>query len=222
MRRRVAATILAGWSETHIIESMRAWRRGCSVLAPWFRATPFASAHHYRDRDLRVRTRGRPPSAIEQLALALPPAEASVLWILDFPGTVALWLGYILRQRRGLALAVGFNGWYDPEGCLDGRAEIPLLLGLGARLRNTRPRMEVGLMLDRDRLAAAPDAMRLDNRYHLGEEDFPPLEHLRRAGWRAVFVFTDGAVAPDLGVWLDDIRSGVTVEIVAGVEVRAA
>jgi hypothetical protein len=121
-----------------------------------------------------------------------------------------------------LTLALGFNGWYDPEGCLDGRAEIPLLLQLGERLRHRRPRMEIGLLLDRRRAGAAPDATRLDNRYGLGEEDFPSLEYLRRSRCAAVSVFTEGDVAPDLGAWLDEIRAGLRVEVVSGVEVRTA
>jgi len=213
---------LAGWPESRIIASMRAWRRGCSMLVPWFRATPFAAAHHYRDRTLLVRAPARAPLAVERLARALPSADPSALWIIDLPGTAALWLGYLLRRRLGLALALGFDGWYDPEGCLDGRAEIPLLLTFGERLRGTHPRTEAGLLLDRERLKTEASPLRLDNRYSLGPEGFPPLEHLRRAGRRSVCVFTEGGVAPDLGAWLDDVRPAVAVEIVTRFEARAA
>src|SRR5215831_12846893 len=222
MGRGGAAPTLAGWPESRIIAAMRAWRRGCEGLAPWFRATPFASAHHYRDRALRVSVPARPPATVERFVRTMPRADASTLWVLDFPGVVALWLAYVLRRQRGLTLALGFNGWYDPEGCLDGRAEIPLLLQLGERLRHRRPRMEIGLLLDRRRAGVAPDATRLDNRYGLGEEDFPSLEYLRRSRCAAVSVFTEGDVAPDLGAWLDEIRAGLKVEVVAGVEVLAA
>ena len=222
MGRDRSAPTLAGWPESRIIAAMRAWRRGCEVMAPWFRATPFASAHHYRDRALRVSVAARAPATVERFVRTLPRAEASVLWIFDFPGVVALWLAYVLRRQRGLTLALGFNGWYDPEGCLDGRAEIPLLLQLGERLRHRRPRMEIGLLLDRRRAGVAPDVTRLDNRYGLGEEDFPSLEYLRRSRCAVVSVFTEGDVAPDLGAWLDEIRAGLRVEVVSGVEVRAA
>ncbi len=222
MGRRGDARTLAGWSESRIIASMRGWRRGCSVLMPWFRATPFAAAHHYRDRQLPLRTPARPPCVVERLASTLPPADPSVLWVLDLAGPTALWLGYLLRRRRGLAVALGFNGWYDPEGCLDGRAEIPLLLGLGERLRGTRPRAEAGLILDRGRLTEESSVTRLDNRYSLGPEDLPALEHLRHAGQRTVRVFTEGGVAPDLAAWLADVRPAVAVEIVAGLEAPAA
>jgi hypothetical protein len=167
-------------------------------------------------------TPARPPCAVERLASTLPPADPSALWVLDLAGTTALWLGYLLRRRLGLAVALGFNGWYDPEGDLDGRAEIPLLLGLGERLRGTRPRAEAGLILDRGRLTEDSSVTRLDNRYSLGQEDFPPLEHLCHAGRRTVYVFTEGGVAPDLGAWLDDVRSAVAVEIVEGIEAHAA
>lgn len=222
MRRRAAATPLAGWSESRIIASMRAWRRGCALLVPWFRATPFAAAHHYRDRTLPVGTPARPPLAAERLARGLPSADPAALWILDLPGTVGLWLGYILRTRRGLVVALGFNGWYDPDGCLDGRAEIPLLLALGERLGSRRARAEAGLLLDRGRLAAEASPRRLDNRYSLGPEDFPSPEHLRLAGRRTVRVFTQGDVAPDVSTWLDDVRSAVGVEIVTGIGAHAA
>ena len=82
--------------------------------------------------------------------------------------------------------------------------------------------MEIGLLLDRRRAGVAPDATRLDNRYGLGEEDFPSLEYLRRSRCAAVSVFTEGDVAPDLGAWLDEIRAGLRVEVVSGVEVRTA
>ena len=219
MGGRNAVPTLDGWPESRIIASMCAWRRGCKRLAPWFRATPFAAAYHYRDRALLVSAPARPPAAIERFARTLPRADASVLWVLDFPGVVALWLGYLLRERRGLALAVGFNGWYDPDGCLDGRGEIPLLLKLGERLRGIRPRMEVGLSLDRQRAGAAPGPTRLDNRYGLGEEDFPSLEYLRASRCAAVAVFTEGTVAPDLSAWLDEVREGLRIEVVAGVEI---
>jgi len=222
MGRDRSAPTLAGWPESRIIAAMRAWRRGCEGMAPWFRATPFASAHHYRDRALRVSVAARAPATVERFVRTLPRAEASVLWIFDFPGVVALWLAYVLRRQRGLTLALGFNGWYDPEGCLDGRAEIPLLLQLGERLRHRRPRMEIGLLLDRRRAGVAPDVTRLDNRYGLGEEDFPSLEYLRRSRCAVVSVFTEGDVAPDLGAWLDEIRAGLRVEVVSGVEVRTA
>ena len=222
MGRDGSAPTLAGWPESRIIAAMRAWRRGCEGMAPWFRATPFASAHHYRDRALRVSVAARAPATVERFVRTLPRAEASVLWIFDFPGVVALWLAYVLRRQRGLTLALGFNGWYDPEGCLDGRAEIPLLLQLGERLRHRRPRAG-DRARDRSPCAGvAPDATRLDNRYGLGEEDFPSLEYLRRSRCAVVSVFTEGDVAPDLGAWLDEIRAGLRVEVVSGVEVRTA
>jgi hypothetical protein len=222
MRGRDCASTLAGWSESRVIRAMRAWRRGCAMLAPWFRATPFAAAHHYRDRTLPVRAPARPPRAVERLARSLPPANPSSLWIIDLPGPAGLWLAYLLRRRLRVAVALGFDGWYDPEGRLDGRAEIPLLLTLGERLRGTRPRAEAGVVLDRGRLGGEVSSLRLDNRYSLGPEDFPPLEHLRLAGRLAVCVFTEGGVAPDLGAWLDDVRPAVAVEIVTGLEARAA
>lgn len=213
---------LAGWPERRIVGAMRGWRRGCRALLPWFRATPFAAAHHYRDRTLLVTAPAKAPLEIERLERALPAAEPSTLWILDLPGGAGLWVSYLLRRRRGLALALAFNGWYDPQGCLDGRLEIPLLLALGERVRETRHGAEAGLIFDRQRLGPPASAMQLDNRYHLGEEDFPSLEQLRHAGRRRICVFTEGGIAPDLGVWLDDVRAAVPVEVVMDVEARAA
>jgi hypothetical protein len=209
------------WSERRVIGAMRGWRVGCRVLLPWFRATPFAAAHHYRDRTLHVTAPAEPPRAIQQLTEGLPPVDPSTLWVVDLPGVAALWFAYRLRRRRAAAAALVFNGWYDPEGCLDGRAEVPLLLALGERLRGLRPRAEAGLVFDRCRLGT-PTAARLDNRYRLGEEDFPSLEQLRETGRRRITVFTEGDVAPDLAVWLDDVRSEAPVQIVAGIEARVA
>ena len=205
---------LAAWPEARILDAMRAWRHGCGPLLPWFRATPFAAANHYRDRGLPVAPPAAPPVAVERLLYALPEPARAALWIFDVPAPHALWLVLGLRRRWGLAAAFPWNGWYDPEGVLDGRAEIPLLLALSPRLRRAGRASGSCLVFDSERQRATDaTAMRLDNRYALGDEDAPSVAELRAAGWRRVRVYAAGGLAPDLAGYLDDLRTELPVSV---------
>ena len=204
---------LARWPEARIVRAMRAWRRGCGATLPWFRATPFAAAHHYRDRTLEVTASRTPPSAVGGLAASLPTWDHTTFWVVDAPATTALWLAHVLRRTRGLAFALALNGWYDTDGALDGRATIALLLALGERpVAETSG--EAGLICERERLDAPVSDARLDNRYHLNDEELPSLEQLRRLRRRRVCVFSTHETAPDISAWADDLREGLTVELV--------
>ena len=202
-----------GLGERSVLAAMRAWRRGTGPLAPWFRATPFAAAHHYRGD----RPGGRPgavPGPIARAAASWPRPDPAALWIFDLPGPVALWLAFALRRRFGLAAALCFNGWYDPRGALDGRREIPLLLGLAPRLG--RPAGGACLVFDAGRrrelgAAAAPEL--LDNRYELGEEDAPSAAQIRAAGFRRVRAHTWGDPAPDLAPYLEHLGREMPVDV---------
>ena len=196
-----------------MIGAMRAWRRGCRALLPWFRATAFASAYHYRDRTLNVAAPGTAPADVDRLARTLRPLGPSTLTVVDLPGATALWLAYLLRRRHRLAVALAFNGWYDPEACLDGRREIPLLLALGERLRGVGAGAEAALVFDRHRVLPVSAPARLDNCYRLGDEDVPSAEQLRSAGCRRVRLVTSGEPAPDLADWLSAIGAQIPVEI---------
>ena len=194
---------------------MRAWRRGCGPLLPWFRATPFAAAFHYPERLMSWRVAAAIPAAAAGILARLPRPARDTLWILDLPGPLAVWTAFGLRRRHAMAAALCFNGWYDPRGVLDGRAEIPLLLGLAGRLA-PRPRPGLGC-LDFDALRGAPPGadptMALDNRYELGEEDAPSREQLRAAGWRRVAAFGAAEPAADLAPYLDYLREDMPVEV---------
>jgi hypothetical protein len=214
------AGTLAEWSESRIVRAMRGWRRGCVAVLPWFRATPFAAANHYRDQALGVTAPHSAPRGAGALASALPPWDRTTFWVIDTDAPTALWLAHLLRRDRGLAFALALNGWYDAEGALDGRAEIPLLLALGERAAD-RTHGEAGLICERARLDASSDSSRLDNRYRLGDEDLPSLDQLRQLGRRRVCVFTDDVTAPDLAAWADELRSGMPVDIVP-LDARAA
>ena len=218
MARR--AGTLAEWSESRIVRAMRAWRRGCVAILPWFRATPFAAANHYRDQALGVAAPRSAPRAAAALASTLPTWDRTTFWVIDTDAPTALWLAHLLRRERGLAVALALNGWYDAEGALDGRAEIPLLLALGERAA-TRTHGEAGLICERARLDASCDGSRLDNRYRLGDEDLPSLDELRQLGRRRVCLFTEDEAAPDLAAWADALRSGMPVDIVP-LDARAA
>ena len=209
-------TTLAGWTEDAVLEAMRAWRDGCGPLVPWFRATPFAAARHYRERDLPIRAPGAVPAALARAAASWGRPEPATLWIFDLPGAMALWLAFALRRRWGLASALCFNGWYDPRGILDGRREIPLLLGLASRLARCRTAAGACLVFDADRQRApdtADPSARLDNRYALGEEDAPALEQIQAAGWRRVRALTWGAPASDLQPYLDYLERSLPVRV---------
>ncbi len=215
------AGTLAEWSESRIVRAMRAWRRGCVGTLPWFRATPFAAANHYRDQALRVAApRAVPPGAVT-LASALPIWDRTTFWVIDVHATTALWLAYVLRRTRALAVALAFNGWYDPDGALDGRDEIALLLALGERAA-TRTHGEAGLVCERGRLDAPSDGDHLDNRYQLGDEDLPAPDQLRLLGRRRVCIFTGHGIAPDLAAWADVLRPHLPVDVVDDLEARAA
>jgi len=201
-----------GISGARALGAMRAWRRGVGALEPWSRATPFASAHHYRGRGLARRADRSMPAAVAQLLQTLPSPEPHTLWIFDLPGPHALWLAYGLRRRFGMAAALAWNGWYDPRGALDGQAEIPLLLWLGSRLGRLGTRGRACLLFDSQRHVAKA-AERLDNRYALGEEDAPGLEDLNAMGFRRVRAWVWAAVAEDLAAYLGYLRRRIPVRI---------
>ena len=207
---------LAGWGERRIIAAMRAWRDGCGPLRPWFRATPFAAAHHYRERDLPVDAPGRVPAAVARFAATLAGPDPATLRIFDVPAATGLWLAYALRRRCGISAALCWNGWWDPKGVLDGRHEIVLLLTLGDRLRRSRAGRSACLVFDADRQrepASAEHRDALDNRYCLGEEDAPAIDQIRAAGWRRVHAFTWGAPAQDLVPYLTYLERDMPVTV---------
>jgi hypothetical protein len=200
--------------EERVLAAMRAWRAGCGALLPWFRATPFAAAHHYRER-LPIARPGRMPSATARAVRALPPPRRATLWIFDVPGPEALWLACGLRRRFRLGAALCFNGWYDPRGVLDGRAEIPLLLGLAKRLAPPRRSAPACLIFDADRqreVVGRPEAL-FDNRYTLGDEDAPSLDQVRAAGWREVRAHAWREPAKDLLAYLEYLDRELPVSI---------
>lgn len=210
---------LRAWPEARILDAMRAWRRGCGPLEPWFRATPFAAANHYRDRTLAIACPAEPPAA-RRLAAALPPPARGTLWIFDLPGPLGLWLTWELRRRRGLSAALAWNGWYDPRGLLDGRAEIALLLTLGRRL-DRMPAEGGGYLLfdshrQRELTGDTAKARVLDNRYTLNEEDAPSLEQLGAIGIKRGRAWSWRETAEDVKAYLDYLGRGLQVTITAG------
>jgi hypothetical protein len=206
----------AAISEARALAAMRAWRRGVGALEPWFRATPFAAAHHYRGHMRRPRPRLTAPAPVEKLLRSLPTPEPATLWIFDLPGPLALWLAYGLRRRFGMASALAWNGWYDPRGVLDGGEEIPLLLALGKKLERVPARRGTCLVFDSAR-HAEKKAGALDNRYALGEEDAPSLEHLQAMGVRRVRAWAWHAPGEDLSAYLAYLRTRLPAALAAAV-----
>lgn len=199
-------------SEARALRAMRAWRSGVGALEPWFRATPFAAAHHYRGRRLRALSSARPPATVERLLRSLPPPSRQTIWIFDLPGPLALWLAYGLRKRLGVASALAWNGWYDPRGVLDGREELPLLLTLAASLARLPARRGACLLFDSARHAEKREGA-LDNRYILGDEDAPSLEHLREMGVRRVRAWVWQRPGDDLSAYLAYLRQRLPVAL---------
>jgi hypothetical protein len=195
---------------------MRAWRRGVGALEPWFRATPFAAAHHYRGRVPGAPRREREHARLERLLRELPSPVRDTLWVFDLPGPLGLRLAYELRRRFGIASALAWNGWYDPEGVLDGREEIPLLLRLGRRIARIPARRGACLLLDSAR-QGEKRAGALDNRYLLGEEDVPSLEHLGEMGVRRVRVWVWQRPGKDLAAYLAYLRTRLPVTVTSGI-----
>jgi len=204
--------VLAEISERRALGAMRAWRRGVGALEPWFRATPFAAAHHYRGRGLRALSGTRAPAAVERLLRSLPSPSRQTIWIFDLPGPLALWLAYGLRKRLGLASALAWNGWYDPRGTLDGREELPLLLTLARRLARLPAERGACLLFDSTRHAEKREGT-LDNRYALGEEDAPSLEHLREMGVHRVRAWVWQRPGDDLSAYLAYLRQRLPVAL---------
>jgi hypothetical protein len=182
------------------------------ALEPWFRATPFAAAHHYRGGGLRARAGTRAPVTVERLLQSLPSPSPHTLWIFDLPGPLALWLAYGLRKRLGLASALAWNGWYDPRGTLDGREELPLLLTLARRLARLPAERGACLLFDSTRHAEKREGT-LDNRYALGEEDAPSLEHLREMGVHRVRAWVWQRPGDDLSAYLAYLRQRLPVAL---------
>jgi hypothetical protein len=206
-------------SEERALSAMRAWRRGVGALEPWFRATPFASAHHYRGRIPNASRRKKEHARLERLLRELPFPVRDTLWIFDLPGPVALWFAYELRRRFGIASALAWYGWYDPEGTLDGREEIPLLLGLGRRIARVPARRGACLLLDSARHGEKRVGA-LDNRYLLGEDDLPSLEHLHELGVRRVQAWVWHRPAGDLAAYLAYLRTRLRVTVTPGISRR--
>ena len=199
-----------------MLATMRAWRHGCGPLEPWFRATPFAAAHHYRDRALAVPRPAGVPVAAARLVATLPAPARRTLWIFDLPGPLGLWVSYALRRRWGLSPVLAWNGWYDPRGVLDGREEIPLLCALARRLPRPSGRRGGAIVFDSRRQRAIPPgtsspARFLDNRYVLNEEDAPGIEQLGAMAIERVLAWSWGEEAEDLRAYLDYLGGGLLV-----------
>jgi hypothetical protein len=199
-----------------MLAAMRAWRHGCGPLEPWFRATPFAAAHHYRDRALPIPRAAGVPVAAARLVATLPAPARRTLWIFDLPGPLGLWVSYALRRRWGLSPALAWNGWYDPHGVLDGREEIPLLCALARRLPRSSGRGGGAILFDSQRQRPIPPgpsspARFLDNRYVLNEEDAPSIEQLRAMAIERVLAWSWGEEAEDLSAYLDYLGGGLVV-----------
>jgi len=203
-------------SEARALSAMRAWRHGVGSLEPWFRATPFASAHHYRCCLSEGPRRERRQAWLERLLRELPSPARDTLWIFDLPGPLALRLAYELRKQFGIASALAWNGWYDPEGALDGREEIPLLLDLGRRITRVPARRGACLLLDSAR-HGEKRAGALDNRYLLGEEDMPSLEHLDEMRVRRVRLWVWQRPGKDLAAYLTYLRTRLPVAVTSGI-----
>jgi hypothetical protein len=118
-----------------------------------------------------------------------------------------------------MASALAWNGWYDPRGVLDGREEIPLLLALGERVEHL-PTRRLGCLIFDSARHAAPKAGAFDNRYVLGEEDAPSLEHLKALGIRRVKAWVWGAPGEDLSAYLAYLRTRVPVRVIDDVSRR--
>jgi hypothetical protein len=210
------APALPAVSETRVLGAMVAWRRGVGALEPWFRATPFAAALHYREHGRRAASLTSAPTSVDRFLRSLPLPDPRALWIFDLPGPLALWLAYGLRRRFGMASALAWNGWYDPRGVLDGGEEIPLLLALGRRLVRVPARRGGCLIFDSARHASMESGA-LDNRYALGEEDAPSLEHLIPMGIRRVRAWTWEAPGEDLSAYLAYLGTRLPVTLKAEV-----
>jgi len=203
-------------SEARVLGAMTAWRRGVGALEPWFRATPFAAALHYREGLPRAAGPTRAPPSVEKLLRSLPSPDPRALWIFDLPGPMALWLAYGLRRRLGMASALAWNGWYDPRGALDGSEEVPLLLALGRRLVRVPARRGGCLIFDSARHAdKKPGA--LDNRYALGEEDAPSIEHLTAMSIHRARAWSWEAPGEDLSAYLAYLGTRLPVTLKAEV-----
>src|SRR5262249_57081759 len=107
-----------------------------------------ASANHGRGSPPGVPRREGQQARLERLLRELPSPARDTLWIFDFPGPLALRLAYELRKHFGIASALAWNGWYDPEGALDGRPDVPLLLAPGRRRPRAPARRGACLLLD--------------------------------------------------------------------------
>jgi len=202
-------------SEARAFGAMLAWRRGVGALEPWFRATPFAAALHHRGPRRRGAALRSVPAPVDRLLRSLPNPDPRTLWIFDLPGPSALWLAFGLSSSFAMGAEMAWNGWYDPHGVLEGPAEIPLLLDLGRRLTRMPAGRGACLIFNSGRptekLAGA-----LDNRYALGEEDAPSLEHLRQMGIRRVRAWTWDAPGEDLSAYLAYLGARLPVTLKAG------
>jgi hypothetical protein len=113
-----------------------------------------------------------------------------------------------------MASALAWNGWYDPRGALDGRVEIPLLLALGRGLARVPAPCGSCLIFDSARYGEKPTGA-LDNRYALGEEDAPSIEHLAKMRIRRVRAWIWRKPGEDLSAYLGYLRTRLPVIMTA-------
>src|SRR5258706_161389 len=92
---------------------------------------------------------------------------------------------------------------------------LALLLDLALRLNGMPAARGACLIFDSGRHAEKP-AGALDNRYALGEEDAPSLEHLRQMGIRRVRAWTWDAPGEDLSAYLAYLGARLPVTLKAG------
>ena len=95
-----------------------------------------------------------------------------------------------------------------------GSEEIPLLLAVGRKLARLPARRGGCLVFDSGRHASMK-AGALDNRYALGEEDAPSVEHLGEMGIRRVRAWTWDAPGDDLSAYLGYLRARLPVAVLA-------
>jgi hypothetical protein len=133
--------------------------------------------------------------------------RSDVLLVLDLPGglSVATALGLVPAHVQPVLL---LGQWPEPGGLLTADEALAVLLAVEPP--RPRRRAQYAFVLERERsLVATPQmlAARFDNRYDLGEIDWPRPERLRAGGIAGVVAAEPAGAppAPDLVSYLDTL-----------------
>jgi hypothetical protein len=208
---------------------LRRWKRAAGPLAgSHVLAAPFTAFQLFGEPRVPLRQRQNPidldricRSIAERLGVtdqaeAVRSGEAA--FVLDLPGALSVGIGCYL-QTWGITPVLLFGGLYRPGSLLEGLDSLPALIRYGKQVQPWQGEGGFAFLLERERTGPSSlDDLGLyrtfDNRYHAGEQLFPPLEELQATGLTAFIDlrFADDELPADLNsVYQAAAKAGLNI-----------